>query len=174
MSVLSPTLLLTAAAGIGGGWAFHRFRIPGGALVGSLLGAGVLHGTVDGLVPMPRDVRIIAQIGVGTIVGATLRKEPLQRLAKQMPKVIGLTAFVLISAAAAAVALLFVTPFDLPTLLLATVPGGAADVTAAALDLDGNAAIVAAFQLIRQMTVFVVVGTLFQRYTGRDPGTTDA
>lgn len=164
---MSPTLLLTALAGITTGWAFHRFRIPGGALVGSLLGAGMLHAFVDGLAPMPRDVRVIAQIAVGTIVGATLRREPLQRLASAMPKILGIVLFVLLSAAGAAVALLFVTPFDLTTLLLATVPGGAADVTAAALDLNGNAAIVAAFQLIRQMTVFIVVGTLFQRVTGR-------
>lgn len=166
---MSPTLLLTALAGAGTGWAFHRFRVPGGALVGSLLGAGVLHALVDGLVPMPRDVRVLAQIAVGTIVGATLRKEPLQRLSAMMSRIIAILTFVLAAAAASALALHFVTPFDIPTLLLATVPGGAADVTAAALDLDGNAAIVAAFQLIRQMTVFVVVGTLFQRLTGRSP-----
>lgn len=167
---MSGTLLLTAAAGLLSAAAFQRFRLPGGPLVGAMLGAGLLHVGVEGLAPMPTSVRVLAQIAIGTVVGTTVRREPILRLARRIPSVIVVTLAVVLAAAVAGVIIARATGLDLLTMLLATVPGGASDISAAALDLGPDAAIVAAFQLIRQVTIFAVVGTLFGRYLAGPAG----
>lgn len=151
---MTTNLLLTLAVGITGGFVFVKLRIPGGALLGSLLAAAVLHLQVVSLPPTPSWVQISAQIAIGTMVGASIRREPLQRLLHRAPAILTTVAMVLTLSLFAGVLLVALTPFDLSTMLLATIPGGAADITAAALDLGENAAVVGAFQIIRQTLVF--------------------
>jgi len=167
---VSPTLLLTAAVGLLSAGTFQRFRIAGGALVGAMLGVGILHVSFDGLAAMPGSVRVAAQIAIGTVVGTTVRREPLLLLARRIPRVIAVTVMVVAAAAAAGVVIARATGLELLTMLLATVPGGASDISAAALDLGPDAAIVAAFQLIRQVTIFALVGALFARVFGDGDG----
>jgi membrane AbrB-like protein len=169
---MSATLLLTAAVGLISAVTFQRFRLPGGPLVGAMLAVGALHASVEGMTAMPAEVRIAAQIAIGTVVGTTVRREPIVRLARRLPRIIVVTVGVVAAAAVSGIVIARATGLELLTMLLATVPGGASDISAAALDLGPDAAIVAAFQLIRQVTIFVLVGALFTRFlgtTGTDP-----
>lgn len=164
------TLLLTAAVGLVSAITFQRFRLPGGPLVGALLAVGALHASVEGMAAMPDWVRTAAQIAIGTGVGTTVRRDLLVRLARRLPRIIVVTVGVVAAAAVSGIIIARATGLELLTMLLATVPGGASDISAAALDLGPDAAIVAAFQLIRQVTIFALVGALFTRFLGR-PGT---
>lgn len=161
------TVLVTALTGSVAGYLFHRFRLPGGALVGSMIAVGVLHVSVTGLEPIARDVRVAAQIMVGIMIGATIKKEPLKLLRRYVPQILLVLAVVLGAAAASGLLLVEVAGLDLLTGLLATVPGGAADVTAAALDLNSDVAVVAAFQLIRQLTIFIIIAMVFGKALDR-------
>jgi membrane AbrB-like protein len=140
-----------------------RFRAPGGPLVAALIAVGILHVLADGMLSLPREVRIVAQVVVGAAIGSNIRREPLLAIWRQMPKIVTVSAGVVAAAAAFGVALAVFTGFDLLTMLLATVPGGASDVSAAALEFGSDAAIVAAFQLIRQMTIFIVITTILRK-----------
>lgn len=160
---MSGELLITLAVGITGGLVFVKLNIPGGALLGSLLAAGVLHIQFTALAPTPSWVRIGAQIAIGTMVGASIRREPLRRLFDRAPAILTTIMLVLSLALFSGVLLVALTPFDLPTMLLATIPGGAADITAAALDLGGDAAVVGAFQIIRQTLVFGAIAVFGAR-----------
>jgi len=166
---MSATLLLTAAVGLISAFTFQRFRLPGGPLVGAMVAVGALHASVEGLAAMPSEVRIAAQIAIGTVVGTTVRRAPLVRLARRMPRIIVVTVGVVGAAAVSGIIIARATGLELLTMLLATVPGGAGDISAAALVLGPDAAIVAAFQLIRQVTIFALVGALFTRFLG-EPG----
>ena len=170
---MTPDLLLTAVTGTVAGYLFHRFRLPGGSMVGAILAVGALHVAVSVMAPVDRDVRMIAQIMIGIVIGAGIRREPLQLLRRYVPQVAVLLLLVLGAAAACGVLLARVTGLDLLTTLLATVPGGAADVTAAALDLDADVPIVAAFQLVRQLTVFIVIAIVFDRVLDQRVPTSD-
>jgi len=108
------------------------------------------------------------------MVGASIRREPLKRLIDRAPAILISVTMVLAVALFSGVLLVALTPFDLSTMLLATIPGGAADITAAALDLGGDAAVVGAFQIIRQTLVFgaiAVFGTKLARLRDNDTGT---
>lgn len=166
---MSATLLLTATVGILSAFTFQRFRLPGGPLVGAMLAVGALHASVEGMAAMPAEMRTAAQIAIGTVVGTTVRRDPLVRLARRLPRIILITIGVVAVAAVSGLIIARATGLELLTMLLATVPGGASDISAAALDLGPDAAIVAAFQLIRQVTIFALVGALFTRFLG-EPG----
>lgn len=170
---MSASLLATAATGIVAGCLFHRFHLPGGSMVGAILAVGALHVTFGGLEPLDRDIRMIAQVMIGIVIGAGIRKEPLEILSRYVPHVTVVLMVILGAAALCGVLLAEITGFDLLTTMLATVPGGAADVTAAALDLDAEVAIVAAFQLVRQLTVFIIVAVVFERLLHQPVPTAD-
>jgi uncharacterized protein len=164
---VSATVLLTALTGTVAGYLFHRWRLPGGAMVGAILAVGTLHVSVPMLEPVARDARIVAQIMIGIVIGASIRKEPLLLLRRYIPHIALVLVVVLGAAVASGLLLAAHAGFDLLTALLATVPGGSADVTAAALDLNSDVAIVAAFQLVRQLTIFLVIALFFGKALGR-------
>ena len=159
--LIAIPLLVGAIAGL----LFHRYRIPGGVMVGAILFVGGLYVVWEALEPLPRDLRVVAQIAVGTIVGASIKREPLQKLVDSLWKIVPISVVIILGALGCGVLLAHLTDHDLTTMLLATVPGGAADVTAAALDLNGEAAVVAAFQLLRQLIIFLVIALVFGRPT---------
>ena len=164
---MSPVLLflIPLAVGTTVGLLFHRYRIPGGVMVGAIVSVGALFVAWEALEPLPRDLRVVAQIAVGTIVGAAIRREPLQKLAASLWKIVPISIAIILGAVGCGLILTQLTSHDVQTMLLATVPGGAADVTAAALDLNGEVAVVAAFQLLRQLIIFLVIALIFGRPT---------
>lgn len=166
---MTASFLLTILVGALAATLSVRLRLPGGPLVAALVAVGVLHVIVDGMLPLPREVRIVAQVVVGAAIGSNIRREPLLAILRQMPRIIVISTGVVATAALSGVVLAAVTGFDLLTMLLATVPGGASDVSAAALELGSDAAIVAAFQLIRQMTIFVVITTFLRKVLDDGP-----
>ena len=170
---MTVSILVTGLVGAVAGYLFHRFHLPGGSMVGAILGVGALHVAVTGMEPIDRDVRMVAQIMIGIVIGAGIRREPLKILTRFVPHITLILLIILAAAALCGVLLAEVTEFDLLTTMLATVPGGAADVTAAALDLDAQVAIVAAFQLVRQLTVFIIIAIVFDKVFGQKVPTSD-
>lgn len=150
------TMLLIAAAA--GAALARRARLPGGVLLGALLGAAVVQ-LVASPPPLPTPVRVAAQILIGAAVGVRLRPVVLADVRRWLPAF--LLALGLLLAAAAGAAALLVTAAELPprTAVLAVLPGGAADITALLAAEGADAPVVAAVHLTRQLLVLVVVGT---------------
>lgn len=111
---------------------------------------------------LPRELLILAQLLIGVALGARFRRHALFGL----PRVAlaGLATIVLAATVlgAAAVALALLTDLPLPTLILATSPGGMPEmvVTAGALDLDPL--LVTAFQIVRVILVNLLAVAIFR------------
>ena len=74
-------LLLTLAAGAVLGLVFLRLKVPGGMMVGAMVGVAALNiGT--GLAYMPAAARLAAQITAGAFIGASVEKRDLRRMPK--------------------------------------------------------------------------------------------
>jgi len=156
------TVVALACGLIGGGLALWG-GMPSGGLIGSLLAAGGANLLGAGLGPLDGAFRSAAMLLIGTAVGAQMSRESLQLL-RQVALPVTVFIVVIVS-----VGLLLgwclsqVTPLDLPTALLSSVPGGASTMTAVAHDLGGDMRLVAALHLMRQLVVFILVPAALSR-----------
>jgi len=155
--------VVTLACGLVGGGLALWGGMPSGGLIGSLLAAGGANLLGAGLGPLDGAFRSAAMLLIGTAVGAQMSRESLQLL-RQVALPVTVFIVVIVS-----VGLLLgwclsqVTPLDLPTALLSSVPGGASTMTAVAHDLGGDTRLVAALHLMRQLVVFILVPAALSR-----------
>lgn len=157
---------------IGGTGAFLsvRFKLPGGAIMGSLLPVAAARLLLPDLLDLDDGFRVAAQILIGIAIGASLRRDPFRTL---RPFLSPLTVFIIVLlgfSTASAFALVQLTGLDLATTIFFTSPGGATDMAAAALQLEADAALVAGFHLVRQLAIFIILSTVFSRAFGRSDG----
>lgn len=162
-------LTLTLAVGGLGGFAAHVFRLPGGAIVGALISAGALHLAFPELAPVPEAVRVSAQILVGVAIGTTIQRDPLSALTRVAAWALPLLSLFLAIAVASAVVFATVSDLSLVTTLFSTAPGGAGDMTAAALAFDADVAVIAGIHIIRQIAVFSLLAWFFTWLFGDKP-----
>lgn len=158
----TSSALITLAVGGGAGSVAALLRAPGGAITWSLLAVAVLHLGFPALEPLDQGFRIAAQIMIGTVIGSSLHREPFGLMRTILWPVVVTVAGILTAALAAGLVLSTLSDLSLFSALLAVVPGGATDVTAVALELDQDVAVVAGFQMLRQLAIFGVVAAVFQ------------
>jgi uncharacterized protein len=129
-------VLLLASAGAG--WFAHRFRIPGGLIVGAMAASGVLHGAglVHAFLPVP--VAIASFVVMGAMIGTRLGGADIRMLARLGlvgigALTVGTTVGVLCAAAVA-----FALDLRLADVVMAYAPGAieAMTIIAFALHLD--------------------------------------
>lgn len=158
-------LQVCATVLIGGisGYLARKVRIPGGYLVGSLVGAAVFN-IMSGTAFMPKDTKIVIQIVAGAFIGCIMEKSDVRRL----PYIVKPAAIML-------VALLFLNVFgglliwkssrlDLLTSLMSIVPGGISDTPIIAADMGADGPKVAIMQIIRQVLGIGVFPSLILLY----------
>ncbi|QDG94377.1 AbrB family transcriptional regulator (plasmid) [Rhizobium sp. NIBRBAC000502774] len=141
-------VLMLAAASVGGLFC-ARLRIPGGLLLGALLGSGILHatGVVSGV--LPGAVLIAAYVIVGSAIGARLRgTNPKAVIAVLRPAVGSIAAAIVIAAIFAALAS-FLTGLPFNEVWLAFAPGGVEAMTVLAFALNLDPGFVSGHHLIR-------------------------
>lgn len=156
MSILL-TLVLSSVTGA----AAVRWRLPGGAIVWALGASAALHIVVTSLAPMPPAFRTVAQVLIGVVIGTTVTRGPLRAL-YAVRWVLALCMAVLVAGCVVAGLLLArLTPLDPATAVFAVAPGGGGDMAVAAAHFELDAALVAGFQVVRQLFVFVLVPVLF-------------
>ena len=73
------TMLLTLLVGAVCGLLFYRLKVPGGMIVGAIIGTAALN-IGFGTAYMPGMAKTIAQITAGAFIGCTVSKEVVQRL----------------------------------------------------------------------------------------------
>ncbi len=149
-------------------------RLPMPHLVGPLLASSAFH--IAGLIEIPRisEFVTLAQITIGSSVGARLAKVPLIELAPYIRDAMVNAVLVLATYGMIALGLAEFFGIDFIKILLAFVPGGLYEVTLLALIFGFDVAFVAFHHTIRIMLIFfglpLVVG-LAQRVMAR--GETD-
>ena len=143
-------ILLTIAAAACGGLLLMKLKVPGGMLVGAIVGAVVLN-LLSGEAYIYPQARTLAQILTGAYIGGTVSKEDIKRL----PGVIG--PFLVVMASFLCLNLLvaaffyFTTDMDLLTCLFCAAPGGIGDTPLVAMDMGADGAMVSVMQFVRMI-----------------------
>ena len=143
-----PVLML-AAMGVAGAGLFRMLRIANPNFLGPLALAAGVAATGHAPAAFPPEVLALAQVVLGTWLGATFRRD-------FVTSALGLTAVSLASSlsllalcSACAVGLAAVSGVDWQTLVLAAAPGGVVEMALTAKFLAQNAVLITTFHLVR-------------------------
>lgn len=152
------SFLLPMAGGVVGGLAANAARLPGGAVLGALAGAAATQLALGTATALPDWVRIAGQIGIGGAVGVRLAPTALRRLGHALLWALILLGVLVLTAIGAGLLYAGLSGMPVGVGMLATMPGGVAEVVAVSLEAGDDAAIIAAVHLGRQLLILVVLG----------------
>ena len=137
-------LLVAPVLGLVGIWVGTRFRLPSGALIGSII-VGMVVGVLGwGPITFPPVILAAAYLLLGARIGSRFDPVVLRRLRDLLPWVLGFILLMTVLSAGLGWVLAEVTGIDLITALLATSPGGMDGAMIAALDTGENVPLVLA------------------------------
>ncbi len=155
-------MALTLVVGACGGVIALRYKVPAGAMVGSMLAVGLFNVIGVQLSNLPPNFRNGAQIVVGAIVGMSITRETLLSL-KGMIIPAFLLVFGMIAAGLAFGWLMAkLTGWDLVTTMFASSPGGMTEMTIAAYSMGADGPKVALLHLIRMVSVVSIIPFLLK------------
>lgn len=163
---LSETTLIDAAtliamAGLGWGIA-HYLGLAGAPIVGPMVVSGIAHALGLTTVRLPLELLIVAQIGVGVLLGCQFRGLTFKEFTHTM--VWGLLNAVVLLAVTAVVVILVsrITGFDQVSVLMAFAPGGQTELNLLAFVLGVDVAYVALHHLARLAIVILGAQLVFK------------
>ncbi|MCI8552140.1 MAG: AbrB family transcriptional regulator [Lawsonibacter sp.] len=143
-------MLLTLAAALGMGVLVFKLNVPGGMLVGAILGAAALNIATGQAYIFPQ-ARVLAQALTGAYIGCMMTREDVRHL----PRLIQPYFFVLVSLLVLNLAMAAVfyraTDLDLLTCLFCAAPGGMSDTPLIAMDMGADGSVVAVMQFVRMI-----------------------
>ncbi|MGO4890010.1 AbrB family transcriptional regulator [Anaerobacillus sp. MEB173] len=152
-----------------------NIKIPGGILLVSML-LGFLVGTLlIGVNGMPRYVTGIGQALIGALIGMRFDRESLEQLKSLGPISIKIIVVYLIMSIAVSILFYILTPASFFISLLGTVPAGAPEMSSTATALNLAPALVASLQIMRVMTILLILPLLLKwvtRFGNIDKGET--
>ena len=146
---------ITLAAASAGGMIFYRLKFPAGAMVGALIGVGVLQ-ILTGCAVMPTSVKILTKTVAGLFVGMNMTAEMVRNMKRLFRPVLTLVCLIFSLCLGAGVLLCRVTDLDTVTALFCVAPGGLTDMTLMTMDMGGDAAVVAVLQILRLLSVYCI------------------
>ncbi|MEZ5657920.1 MAG: AbrB family transcriptional regulator [Burkholderiaceae bacterium] len=118
---------------------------------------------------LPRWFVIAGQLFIGMSLGVRFRPESMAHIKRIVPLVIISTAGLILLAAAAATALAWVVELPAATMILATSPGGIAEMSLTAKVLQLGVPVVTAFQVARMIAMVLTVGPIYRTLVQRWP-----
>ena len=137
--------LLSASAG---GFLFLKGKVPGGVMVGALVGTVVLN-ICTGLAYMSAAARTAAQITAGAFIGASIRRSDVRRMPKLAKPAAILLCSMLILNLVLGVIIHATSGLDWMTSFFCAVPGGMSDTPIIAAEMRADGAAVAFMQFFR-------------------------
>ncbi|MDY8107529.1 AbrB family transcriptional regulator [Fulvimarina sp. 2208YS6-2-32] len=143
-------------------------RLPGGMMLGALIGSAVLHGTELSSVPVPDVIALPCLVLLGTVIGSRIYGVERRALATLLPvSVICFAIGIAFSALAGLVAVL-ILPLDPGKVALAYAPGALEALTVLAFQFDVDPAYVAAHHVVRFMAIALIVPFLARSIRRKD------
>jgi uncharacterized protein len=152
MPILSAIVL-----GLGGWKLAERTRLPAPALIGPMLLialAGILGMPGPGL---PGWYRIVIQSVVGGFIGRRIDRSSVESIRRMLPVVVMTTSWYMAGTAVLGWVVSRWARIDLGTAILATVPGGVAEMTALAISSKVDVAFVASMQTMRVLAANILM-----------------
>jgi hypothetical protein len=168
---MNVVVLLGLLSGASVGAALGRLaRLPMWPLTGALIGAGAVHLAVGGGVALPAWLIFVAQVLVGSTLGARLGPTALREFRDVMaPGMVAVLATVA-AGIGLGLALWSTNGLGLVEAVFGMVPGGVGEMVAAVASMGGDSALVAGIHLVRLLVVVSVMGQLARWFQRRDGG----
>jgi len=154
--MLPMELLHAGLSGLALGLLFHLLGLPGGGVVGAMLGAGLYQLLAPEPAPLPKGLDLLVQVLAGILIGLGFRKNLLPLAALSAPVFLG-TALAL---GLPVSRLSRLTGLPLKTLLFALAPGGITGMGPLSQAEGGNPALVGVFHTVRVFLLFLLVPLL--------------
>ena len=161
------SLLITAAAAVLGAAIATLLHLPAAPLLGAMVGVAIVNITPMSAFDLPAAVKWIVYVLVGWLLGVGVTTDTLSQLrTSAIPIVLTVVAFLLFGLAAAWLLWRF-TSFDAVTALLATAPGGIAQMGAMSATAGANVPIVLTVHVLRITSVIVLMSVGLKLMGGR-------
>ena len=151
------TILCAGLAGL----LLNRLHMPGGMMIGAVIGACVLE-TTTGIAFMPSTAKTFAQIIAGAFIGSGIRREDVAAMRYIVKPAFILLPCLLAVNIVAGYAVYRISSMDILTALICCAPGGMSDMPMIAADLGADPSIVVVLQFVR-MTMGIGVFPLMIR-----------
>lgn len=153
--------LLLVLCGAGAG-ILSAFNVPNAWMLGPLfVSVGVTVGELE-LSAMPTPLSSLGQLLIGSMLGSRFQKEFLQGARRYFVGVVATVVLALVLSALFAWALAGLTGLAVPTMILATAPGGIAEMGITAKVLQLGVPLVTAFHLTRIILLVTMTAPLFR------------
>ena len=149
-------IFLLIVSGTAVGCLFHYLNLPGGCMLGAVVGAIAVKLYFAGDISMPPSIYNAIQIGMGICVGAMFSVELLPTMKAQLPIMLSSTAILLLAGLTCAFLVRHTTDMDVISSILATSPGGLNAVVGMA-EANEHMPKVLAFQMTRLYLVIFMV-----------------
>ncbi|MBM9616368.1 AbrB family transcriptional regulator [Desulfobulbus rhabdoformis] len=156
-------VLITLLIGVAVGYLARKMKIPGGFLVGSLVGAAA-YNIFFGAAYMPKESKTVIQIVAGGFIGCIMEKSDVQRLQKIIKPIVFMITALLVLNLGGGFLIWKSSTMDLLTSLMCIVPGGISDTPILAADMGADGPKVAVMQIIRQVLGIGVFPGLIMLY----------
>lgn len=160
-------MLSAIVAAAVGGLAFERLRLPGGLLIGALVGSATVTVLFARPQPVPEALTLAVPVAIGVITGTLVTKEVLRALRPMVLPAVG-SALVIVAAGLGVALLLETLGIAPPAAVLATSPGALSVLIATSVDLGVGEAEVALFHMVR-IVVVLLLTPLLVRWLLRNP-----
>lgn len=147
------TLLIASV----GGFIGYKLKIPAGAMIGSMLAVAAASLLKADLGSLPSYSKPVVQVVLGAILGLGLRNMDLQQLKSLLVPAAVITGVLLFTGFAIAFILNRFFGFDMMTAIFSSTPGGMTELSMVATEMDANSPVVAILQLIRLISIIVLV-----------------
>ncbi|WP_372995062.1 AbrB family transcriptional regulator [Lutispora sp.] len=144
-------LVLTFAIGLLCGYVFYKIKVPGGMMVGAIVGVALFNIFFD-MAYMPSYAKYTAQILAGAYIGCSVQKEDIRRIKKLIKPSLVLVLGMLITNIFIGFIVYLISPLDLITALMSCVPGGMTEIPIISADMGADMPKVAVLQFIRMLS----------------------
>lgn len=166
--VWSGVALLLAATAVGG-VIFQRWKVPNAWTLGSLFVAAPLTALQVKLSVMPTELSNLAQLMLGCALGSRFEQEFVRSAPRFVFSVLVSTVIAIVLAAAFGYGLAELVGVHPATMILATAPGGMAEMSVTAKVLQLGVPIVTAFHVTRAVILLTLTAPIFAFVRRRRP-----
>ena len=143
-------MAMTVAAALGTGLLLFKLHVPGGMLVGAILGAALLNILTGSAFIYPQ-TKVLAQALTGAYIGCMMTREDVRHLPRLIRPYLVVLASLLTLNLAMATLFYRITDLDLLTCLFCAAPGGMSDTPLIAMDMGADSSVVAVMQFVRML-----------------------
>jgi uncharacterized protein len=160
-------LLLTAAAAVVGAGIATLLHLPAAPLLGAMVGVAVVNIATTSAFAIAPAGRWIVYVGMGWLLGMSVTTDALKQLRSALVPIVVTVAAFLVFGLVAAWLLWRFTSIDSMSALLATAPGGIAQMGAFSADAGANVPIVLTVHVLRITSVIVLMSVGLKLMGGR-------